>query len=210
MKLYTYIITSDTGLAPNPYGEYCSLAVCTPNHMGARADKGDWIVGFSPKNEGHQFIYAMQVEERLYMGDYFNDERFQYKKPSMSGTSQEMCGDNFYRPVGGGKLEWVKNPSHQDIYVQKKDIRHPYVFVGQNFYYLGEKRVKVDEKFEPLIGGIGIRCNHPVGLAEEFISWVKEHCKVGMQGTPQLDIKDIFHKKGCSTAACTSSRKSVC
>ena len=36
MKLLKYVMTSDKGLAPNPYFGVCSLALCTPNHMNAR------------------------------------------------------------------------------------------------------------------------------------------------------------------------------
>lgn len=59
MKLYTYIVTHDTGFAPNPFGEYCTLANCTPNHMGIRADADDWICGFSGKADGHRLVYAL-------------------------------------------------------------------------------------------------------------------------------------------------------
>ena len=34
-----YIAVLDTGLAPNPFWGYCTLAVCTPNHMGIRLDQ---------------------------------------------------------------------------------------------------------------------------------------------------------------------------
>ena len=38
MKLLKYVMTSDKGLAPNPYFGVCSLALCTPNHRNARLD----------------------------------------------------------------------------------------------------------------------------------------------------------------------------
>ena len=30
----------DTGFAPNPFWGYCTLAVCTPNHMGVQTSEG--------------------------------------------------------------------------------------------------------------------------------------------------------------------------
>jgi hypothetical protein len=66
-KLYTYIVKIDSGLAPNPFGGWCTLAVCTPNHQGSAVKPGDWIAGFSPKEAGYQFIYAMRVDERIHM-----------------------------------------------------------------------------------------------------------------------------------------------
>jgi Nucleotide modification associated domain 2 len=34
MKVYSYVVRCDTGFAPNPFWGYCTLAACTPNHMG--------------------------------------------------------------------------------------------------------------------------------------------------------------------------------
>ena len=69
-KLYTYIMTVDSGLAPNPFWGYCTLAVCTPNHQGCRAKAGDYIAGFTTKREGYRLIYMMQVCEKLRMDKY--------------------------------------------------------------------------------------------------------------------------------------------
>ena len=62
--LCTYIVKHDTGLAPNPFWRYCTLAVCTPNHMGV-TPRGDefWIAGFSGKEHGNKLVYAMRVDE---------------------------------------------------------------------------------------------------------------------------------------------------
>ena len=73
MKLLKYVMTSDKGLAPNPYFGVCSLALCTPNHRNARLDVGDWIVGHSSKATGNKLIYAMRVTQgsddaRVFLG----------------------------------------------------------------------------------------------------------------------------------------------
>jgi hypothetical protein len=34
-KLRSYIVRVDTGLAPNPFWGFCTLALCTPNHQGS-------------------------------------------------------------------------------------------------------------------------------------------------------------------------------
>lgn len=73
--LYTYVMKHDSGLAPNPFWGTCSLAVCTPNHQGSRAKRGDWIAGVSDKGRGYKIIYVMEVDERVHMNDYFIDER---------------------------------------------------------------------------------------------------------------------------------------
>src|SRR3569833_2727055 len=44
MKLCSYIVREDTGLAPNPFWGTCTLAVCTPNHQGSRIGVGDCVM----------------------------------------------------------------------------------------------------------------------------------------------------------------------
>ena len=80
-NLYTYVMPHDAGLAPNPFWGFCTLAVCTPNHQGSRAKRGDWIAGVSDKRRGYKLIHVMEVDERVHMNDYFHDERFAAKKP---------------------------------------------------------------------------------------------------------------------------------
>jgi hypothetical protein len=63
IRLYTCIARVDSGLAPNPFWGWCTLAVCTPNHQGSAGKLGDWIAGFSPKGTGHRFVYAMALDD---------------------------------------------------------------------------------------------------------------------------------------------------
>ncbi len=90
MRLCSYVVKFDAGLAPNPYGEYCTLAVCTPNHMGIKLTKGDWIMGTETVARGNKLIYAMQVDEVLYFDTYYHDPRFETKKPATSGQSRDF------------------------------------------------------------------------------------------------------------------------
>lgn len=64
MKLYSYVLTHDTGFAPNPSGEYCTLACCKPR-IRKSAQVDDWIIGTgSTNNVGHDHLYAMKVTEK--------------------------------------------------------------------------------------------------------------------------------------------------
>ena len=87
MKLFSYIVTHDAGFAPNPFWGYCTLACCKPK-IRKTAQKGDWIVGLSPKAKGNKIIYAMQVEEILPFEKYFHDKRFADKIPKNYGTGK--------------------------------------------------------------------------------------------------------------------------
>jgi len=63
MKLFSYIVASYSGFAPNPFGSYCTLAVCKPRIRNS-AKVGDWIVGITPKKLDNKLVYAMQVKKK--------------------------------------------------------------------------------------------------------------------------------------------------
>lgn len=182
MKLYTYVVTHDTGLAPNPFGEWCSVAVCTPNHQGIRAEQGDWICGFSSRAQGHKLIYAMQVEERPSLDEYFHDARWAYKKPSPE-TAQSRCGDNFYERLPNGKWKQHWNYFHRSQANLVQDTQKPVAFVGRKFWYFGEKRIEVPN-FQLAIGGRGVRVSQPADSVDKFKEWLAESFAPGRYGVP--------------------------
>ena len=134
MRLCSYVVKYDTGLAPNPFWGYCTLAVCTPNHMGIRAQKGDWFVGVTTIDRGNKLVFAMQVAEVLSFNRYYTDPRFERKRPVVNGTWRQRCGDNMYYKDDTGA--WKRHPSvyHCEPEQIKQDLRHPYVFIAGHFY----------------------------------------------------------------------------
>jgi hypothetical protein len=174
MRLYTYIVKYDRGLAPNPYWEWCTLAVCTPNHMGARARKGDWIAGFLSKERGNRFLYAMELaEDRIRMDRYFQRTEFQSKKPNLKGNWMQRCGDNFYSLRPDGLWQQHSNRYHYGQGCLEQDTRCPFVFVAKRFWYFGRSATSVDPRFLPLIPDRqGIRHNHDPGLVRQFCEWL--------------------------------------
>lgn len=189
-RLCTYIVTTDAGLAPNPFWGVCTLSVCTPNRRGALLEKGDWIAGFYPKHKGYKLIYAMEISERLNMNDYFHDNRYQRKKPNLKGSWKERCGDNFYSLNENGEWKQHKNRFHIGPIYLAKDTQNPYIFASEKFWYLGKSAVTPPKEFASMIGGRGIRVNHPKELAQEFTKWVESAFKEGITNEPN-DNPDI-------------------
>lgn len=183
--LYTYVMRHDSGLAPNPFGGACTLAVCTPNHQGSRAKRGDWIAGVSDKSRGYKLIYVMEVDERVHMNDYFRDERFIAKKPILDGTAQQRCGDNFYSLDVNGL--WIQHPNryHTGATCLAQDTRKPCVFVARHFWYLGRKAVDMPEEFLLMFGRRGVRVSHPPKLVASFKAWVQSSLKQGVNALPR-------------------------
>lgn len=85
-RLFSYVVHHDYGTAPNPYGGYCTLALCKFGSPGwpnvvELAQEGDWVAGTSgvgpdSAKEHGKLIYAMRVDEKLTLAQYARDPRF--------------------------------------------------------------------------------------------------------------------------------------
>jgi hypothetical protein len=198
MKLCSYVIKTDAGLAPNPFHGFCTNALCTPSHMNARLERGDWLIGNSPKADGNRLVYAMRISEVLDMDQYFHDRRFQAKKPKVDGKPEEQCGDNFYYRENG---MWKRLPSrfHNNHNAFVKDVGknragRP-VFAASHFYYFGDERVAIPDRLKRVIRGVqGIQYTKG-HLAEDFVLWLEANYRPGIIGHP-TDIADKSGERG--------------
>jgi hypothetical protein len=159
-RLCTYVVRENTGLAPNPFWEWCSLAVCTPNHQGTRLTPGDWIAGCLGKSRGHRLLYAMEVAMVLDLDEYFKNSRFQSKKPNLRGDWKERCGDNFYSRDSNGSWVQHRNRFHLDESLKRQDTKFARVFLGRRYWYRGKSAAPAPAEFAPLLWGRGARVNH--------------------------------------------------
>jgi hypothetical protein len=195
MKICSHVIKVDTGLAPNPFHGHCTSGLCTPSHMNARLERGDWLIGNSDRLDGNRLVYAMQIKEILAMDDYFHDARFQAKKPIPNGRPEEQCGDNFYFKEDG---RWKRLPSRfhnscdkfqADLGSRNGTLSGKPVFVAKHFFYFGANRVAIPVLFEQIIKDRqGIKYTRGE-LAERFVTWLEGHNKPGIRGLPS-DMAD--------------------
>jgi len=125
-----YKMTHDSGFAPNPFWGYLTLAACTPNHMRAKLQKGDWIIGVESQklankrretncnpNVEQSLIYIARVDEILTLDKYFTDKRFEKKKFKKSNDYRERRGDNVYY-IEDGKWKWLRDHKHDNKEVE--------------------------------------------------------------------------------------------
>lgn len=201
-RLYRYVIDHDCGFAPNPFGGFCTLACCKPKiRKGAAA--GDLIIGFGPakyKMSG-KMIYWMEIDEVLSFDEYWLDERFQSKKPQLSGSIRSFFGDNIYRSeVSSDESErpderhWIQAKSfHSDIKSSlgkgnlKRDTGSTdQVLIGQNYAYWGRDAISLPEHFSSVVkkgrGHVYKDLNNE--LRDEVISWLKGMNERGFLGEP--------------------------
>lgn len=152
-KVCAYVMTVDSGLAPNPFHGICTLAVCTPNHMRANLDTDDWIIGVAGKNirsrlgtsDQWRIIYAMKISRKYDLDSYYNESSFKSKIPKLIGSRIEMCGDNFYSRTSEGLQHTLKTEDHQCSELMKQDTDGNRVFVGTEFYYFGSLAVALPQ-----------------------------------------------------------------
>jgi hypothetical protein len=184
-RLCSYVVPQDTGFAPNPVGQFCTLAACTPNHQGVRLRAGDWIVGTEPSSRGNKLVYAMQVSEVLNFDTYFVDGRFEYKKPRPVSDWRIRCGDNIYHREGGvWRQEW--SPFHNQPWQLQQDTRHPRVFVAEEYFYFGENATPIPSQFSDIIWKRqGCRCSYPTALVDSFVEWLRYTYPPGTHGLPR-------------------------
>ena len=178
-RLYTYIVATDRGFAPNPFWGYCTLACCKPA-IRRKARKGDWVVGLTPRKSGNKLLYAMRVtDEPLSFEKYFKDKRFKKKKPRwFSCENQLCCGDNIYRRLRNGSFgqlpSWHSLPGGgRDKEQMRIDLRGERVLVSRDFFYFGSKPLSLPRKLNELIVGRGHKCNFSATTIANFDRFIR-------------------------------------
>ena len=103
MTLYAYIMTHDTGDAPNPSREVCTLAYCMSMTRG-KAQEGDYVVGLRGRRLGSReylkkvggdwhIIYAMKVTETLTLSEHA--KRFPARPGPQVKTDRALVSDDY-------------------------------------------------------------------------------------------------------------------
>lgn len=151
-RVCAYVMTVDSGLAPNPFHGVCTLAVCAPNHVRAKLEKDDWIIGIAgaelqgrmgAQKDQRRLVYAMKIDKCLKLGEYYDSADYKLKIPKLKGSKEVMCGDNFYR-LADGKLEHTRQTrEHEGL--QEQDSKGDRVFIGKTFYYFGSSAPEIPQ-----------------------------------------------------------------
>jgi hypothetical protein len=207
MKLYSYVVRCDNGAAPNPFWNYCTLAICKPK-IRRSAQKGDWIIGTGSKeNVGTQkLIYAMKVDEVLTFEDYFKDRRFEDKIP-VGKEDIRSKGDNIYYKNENGEYE-QKSPSvhsFEDLDKREEAIERDtkngkYVLISGpgHFYYFGRKAKPIPKKYSWIIKkGPGHKSKFSEDKINVFLKWIQKNCKSGLHGYPCRYVERSMERENC-------------
>ena len=190
------MVARDFGFAPNPFFEVCTLATCKPK-IRKNACVGDWIVGTGSAAHGRtgRLVFAMKVQETLSFSEYWHDERFLSKRPSMRGSKKQGFGDNIYhRATKSGK--WIQADSHHSHedgtpnYANvKNDTSADRVLAAKHFVYWGGSGPQIPKKFRHWSGTDicalrGHKVNFPTPMVDAFVNWIEQRGEWGLCGLP--------------------------
>ena len=141
-------------------------------------------------------VFAMEVAEVLTYQQYWQDVRFQRKKPYLRGSLKQAFGDNIYHRDSetGTWLQEDSHHSHRDGSSNQANIDHDTrvsrILVASEFNYWGAYGPKIPGRFRKFLGfdvccsTQGHKCNFPVQLMNSFVEWLKSINDAGFIGEP--------------------------
>ena len=158
LKLYSYIVVSDNGYAPNPTGGVCTLAYCKPE-VRWFANPGDYVVGLAGAEYRNRaaadwpIIYAMRVTDVCSFKEFRLDGRYQ------------------------GHL-------YSDWNAREEEAKSDRVLISNDFVYWGGDGPSLPQGLTDLIVGRGHKCNFPPEVVRVFVHWFEGQQDRGCLGTP--------------------------
>lgn len=185
MRIYRYILTSDTGMAPAIDNEVVSLATCKPV-IRRCARPGDWVIGFlaSPAPSG-MVAWAGCVTRSISIGDYqreFHDR-----------------SDAVYAQRQDGSFRRLRRHYHREPGQMEKDVSGPaLLFDRATTWYFGDRPQMLPDSLSHLAArGQGHRVNGVESSdPAKLLAWLQSLSRPGIHGQPP----DRADGTGCGRA----------
>lgn len=139
-------------------------------------------------------VYVMCVSEVLMYDEYWNDPRFEAKKPSRTSSRKFAYGDNIYHRDATGA--WLQIDSHHSAadggpneFNVQHDTRAPYVLIARSFAYWGGSGPSVpsallDAKGRPIGAGRGHQVVDDCEEIATLVQWFSRLPRTGYLGDP--------------------------
>ncbi len=194
-RLFTYIVTHDTGFAPNVGGGVLTLATCKPK-IRSVIKVNDMVVGFAPKGEGNYITFIAYADEVIPWAEYI-----------------ERCKSN-YLGIYGVKIPKTKQDVGDCIWKIALEPHEPYpnfaehacgnfqddvasgknVIISNRFVYLGTEskvaKVNLDASLHNIIPYRSHKSNCNMPYKACFIDYINDRFKevgikkYGVYGSP--------------------------
>lgn len=200
MNIYSYCVRYDSGAAPNPFYDLCTLAICKPG-IRKFAKVNDWILGHGSVERGsaNKVIYIMQVQAVMdfIQYDWFCRNFLPNKIPDvLSRTYERRVGDCIY------DASLKQRESVHDKGNRKNDLSGKYVLLSRNFIYFGRSGPILPSKLQPMLhNSQGFKKQKNSQLIDEFQVWVakikRKHNWNKCNGRPELR-EELISKNFCN------------
>lgn len=197
MKIYSYVLRTDDGSAPNPFGEVCTLSICKPA-IRRTACIGDWVIGTGSRrvNLGDgkiidfadSIVYAMKITDIKTLKEY--DEYCKYslinKIPVFKTDNWELkVGDCIY-DYSKGSEPLIRKGVHNECN-RKRDLGGKNALLSNNFYYFGSEARHLPSELSALIKkSQGHKKIENKQLIEQFENWIAQFEKNKIYADPQM------------------------
>ena len=196
VKLFSYVVARDYGFAPNPFFAYCTLCTCKPE-IRRYAEIGDWILGTGSKSKNREshVVFVMRVTETRTFEEYWDDSRFQAKRPTLRASIKRAFGDNIYFKVLNAS-SWRQLDSHHswpdgspNLNNVIRDTDPNRVLISDDFLYWGGEGPLLPARFRGGEGDVrhphrGYKCHFRREVVEAFVDWVRSLEESGYLGEP--------------------------
>ena len=195
LQLFSYVVARDYGFAPNPFFGVCTLATCKPN-IRKSASRESWVIGTGSSQRGRRgyLVYFMRISETMTFNEYWEDERFQRKKPNLKGSKKQAFGDNIYFKDKTG--QWHQQDSHHsyedgtsNFNNIRRDTETDKVLLSTDYAYWGGSGPEIPSKFRNYNGlDVCAKRNYknqfPEDLVNDFVAWLRSLNANGYLGPP--------------------------
>ena len=200
-KLFSYVVRSDNGFAPNPFWGTCTLATCKPE-IRRLAQVGDCIAGTGSRTDGRHehLVFVMFVTEAMTFSEYWQDEWFANKKPiePIRPGDKNACGDNIYYKLGPDR--WHQRTSFHGESHLPTDTKVDRILASTDFTYWGGAGPKIPNRFlrDGFLASRGYRSRFSKDLIDDFEEWCRGLGKSGrLADPPSWPRTDTCGCNGC-------------
>ena len=133
--------------------------------------------------------------ETMTFNEYWEDDRFQRKKPNLRGSLKQAFGDNIYFQDREGN--WQQMDSHHSCedgtpnqHNIANDTKADRVLLSTEYTYWGGSGPEIPQDFcdhdglENIRAWRGYKCNFQEALVCDFLAWFRSLGENGYLGTP--------------------------
>ncbi len=197
MRLYSYVMTDDTGFAPNTDHGFLTLACCKPG-IRKGAERGNWVLGVCGKGLANKklcpgpyhIVFLAEVYNVVTFEEYWNNDQYKKKNPNPCFPN----GDNLYGKRGRHTpvKRLAHSIHHQKAEEQKRDLNGINVLIAKRFCYFGNKgpcAANWKSMFPYNEDGAPIRPYRVITdgpLINRFVNWVQ--CSYRKKGVPHAGL----------------------